>query len=131
MPASIPTEYQEFRPTVSLDIALQEIERPIVPRAAVSPHERTTAAPLQHVFEKQQRVEARSAGRDLNSQYFERLTIDCRPDVVLLADDLEFRFADGNLLAIPAVWLEQMPQPMEPLPNRPMGVINERFDFAV
>jgi hypothetical protein len=59
------------------------------------------------------------------------VTIDCRPDVVLLAVDLEFRFIDGDLLAILAVRLEEVGQPMKPLSDCLVKSIDERFDSPI
>ena len=50
---------------------------------------------------------------------------------MLLAVDLDLRLVDGDLLTSPAVGLEQTFQPMEPLSDRLVRPINERFDSAV
>ena len=57
--------------------------------------------------------------------------MDCRPDVVLGAVDLDFRLIDGHFLPLPAVRLEEMFQPMKPLPGRLIRPINERFDSPI
>ena len=41
-------------------------------------------------------------------QYFQCVTIDCRPHVDLLAVDFDLRLIDGDLLSLPAVGLEQV-----------------------
>lgn len=74
-------------PRFTFVLALEEFERLIVPGATASPHQRATVTPLKSVFHKQQCIETRSAGRDLDTKHFERLTIDFRPDVVLGAVD--------------------------------------------
>jgi hypothetical protein len=53
-------------------------------------------------------------GRDLNGKYFKRVTIDCRPDVVLIAVNFDFRLIDGDFLAIPAVRFEEVFELMKP-----------------
>jgi len=90
-------------PRFSFVVTRQQFERPIVPWAAVCPHQRASAAGLQHFFQKQQRIQARSAGRDIDVQHLQRVTIDCRPDIDVLAVDFDFRLVDGHLLSIPAV----------------------------
>lgn len=61
---------------------------------------------------RQERIEARSAGRDLKNNHFERITIDFRLDVVFAAIDLEFRLIDGDFLSILTVGLKTVLQPM-------------------
>jgi hypothetical protein len=84
-------------------LAVEEFERPVVPRAAVARWYGPTAA----------------------------LTIDCRPDGVLFTVDLGLRLVDGDLLTSPAVGLGEMFQSVEPLSDRVVRPIDERFDPAV
>ncbi|MDB2242716.1 hypothetical protein [Halorubrum ezzemoulense] len=62
-------------------------------------------ASFKHFFQKQECVEAGSFGRDLDSEYFGRITIYLRPDVVLDAVDLDFRPINSDFLTGPAVRL--------------------------
>jgi hypothetical protein len=62
---------------------------------------------------------------------FQRRTIDCRPDVELLAVDVDLRLIYGDLLTSPAVRLEQMLQSVKPLSDRLVRPLDERFDPAV
>ena len=68
---------------------------------------------------------------NLDSDYFERFTIDCRPEVVLGAVNLDFRLIDGNLLPSPTVRLEKLLQPMKPLSDRLTRAVDKRFDSPV
>ena len=81
----------------------------------VGPCQRATAAPFEYILQKQMRVEARYDVRGLDSNHFDRLTVDCHPDVVLGAVDSNFRLIDGNFLTSPAVGLENASQPMKRL----------------
>lgn len=60
-----------------------------------------------------------------------RRTVDCRPDVQLLAVNDDLRLVDGRFLSLPAVQLEQVLQPVKPLPDRLVRAVNERFDPSV
>jgi hypothetical protein len=90
-----------------------------------------TAAVFQDLFEKQERIEARSARRNVNVQDLQRLAVDWRPDVDLLAVDFDFRLVDGDLIVILAVRPEQMLQSVKPLPDRFVRPVDERFDPPV
>jgi len=50
---------------------------------------------------------------------------------VLGAVDLEFRLIDGDFLMSPAVWLEDVFEPMKSLSDRLVRAVNKRLDSSV
>jgi len=70
-------------------------------------------------------------GKDLDGKNFKHVAIDCRPDIVFFAVDLDFRLIDGDFLATPAVRFEQILQPMKPLSDRLIRPIDKRFDPSI
>jgi hypothetical protein len=56
----------------------------------VGPCQRATAAPFEDILQKQKHAEAIFDARGLDSNHFDRLTVDCHPDIVLGAVDSDF-----------------------------------------
>ncbi|MDB2252495.1 hypothetical protein PM033_12005 [Halorubrum ezzemoulense] len=87
----------------------------MVPRSTIYENNWFTTTPLENLFDEQQSVEVRSAGRDLDVDDFERLHIDCGPDVDLGLFDLQLGLIDSDGRMVVGIWIEEARQPMIPL----------------
>ena len=100
--------------TTSLTV-VKIIKRPVVPRSTIHENDRFTATPPEDLFDEQQGVEVRSAGRDLDVDYFKRFRIDCCPDVDLSIFEFQLGFIDSDSRMVVRNWVEEVRQVVTPL----------------
>jgi len=62
------------------------------------------------LFDEQQGVEVRSAGRDLDVDDFKRFHIDCYPDVDLGFFDIQLGLIDSDGRMVVGIWVEEVRQ---------------------
>lgn len=86
---------------------------------------------FEHFLEKQKRIKAGSTERNRHVQNFDRLTIDCRPDVEILAVDVDFHLVEGHLLSVLAVGFEQVLAAAKSVSDCLVTTPNERFNLPV
>lgn len=59
------------------------------------------------------------------------LAVDCRPDVDLLAVDVDLCLNASTFVSFPVVWLEQVFEPVKPRVNRLVRLFDEPINITV